>query len=136
MNAAAYADRRRAPLALPLPRNARAAQTARDQRTPLLVSFIGDTPWQAPTVYCDSGVRYDWDFIKGLHVVVAVREGVDSSDALRAIFDHSDVIRIGYPVLIDVDTQEVACIVENNPLRLWQMIRGSDLWQQYFAPST
>lgn len=137
MNAAAYADRRRTAVhTLPKPRNAQAAQLARDRGVPLLVSFIGDTPWAAPTVYADSGKRYAWSFIAGLHVVVVVRAGVDSTDALRSIFDHTDLVETGYPVLIDVDTQEAACVHENNPLKLWQMNRGSELWQQYFAPAT
>lgn len=117
------------------PRNLTAAvERAKRQKVVLCASFVGDTPWpEVPTVYCDSGVQYDWEFVTALplHVIVAVRQGVDANHAIRAIFDRSN-IRRGYPVLVDVDRQEVACIVDGDPYGLWQMKNGTDLWRLYF----
>lgn len=109
-----------------------AAERSRECGEVLVVSFIGDTPWACSTVYCDSGRRYDWDFVRGLSVVVAVRPGVVVADALHQILEATDTIKGGYPVLVDVDAQEVACVVHGRPVGLWQIKRGSALWQQYF----
>lgn len=128
-----YADMRRSPAARPnLPRNMAAADRARERGDALVVSFVGDTPWALPTVYCDSGKRYAWEFARGLHAVVAVRPGVVVLDALRQILDTTDTIGQGYPVLVDLDAQEVACVVHGRPVGLWQIKRGSALWLQYF----
>lgn len=109
-----------------------AAERSRECGEVLVVSFIGDTPWPCSTVYCDSGRRYDWDFVRGLSVVVAVRPGVVVADALHQILEATDTIKGSYPVLVDVDAQEVACVVHGRPVGLWQIKRGSALWQQYF----
>lgn len=144
MNAAAYADRSRAAQHRPLqPRNLRAADTAREHGVPLVVSFIGDTEWSNPTVYCDSGKRYDWSFLEGphtpwgsfagLHTVIVVKPGVETLDALPQIL--ARMAGIDYPVLVDVEHQKVACVIEGPPVQLWQVRRGSVLWQQYFSPA-
>lgn len=136
MNAAAYADRRPAPRKLYPPRNVQAAQRARDQDAALIVSFVGDTDWSNPTVYCDSGVRYDWSFFDGLHAILIVRGGIDARHAMRQILDRSDTIGTGYPVLLDVEAREVAMVVHGKPVNLWPVRRGTPLWQQYFEPQT
>lgn len=134
-----YADHHRQQRATKLraPRNITAAQIARDQAAPLIVSFIGDVRWANPTVYCDSGSRYDWSFVQTLveHTIVVVKAGVDTKDALAKILERSDTIRVGYPVLVDVDQQEVACVIDAFPkVKLWQARRDSPLWHHYFAP--
>lgn len=135
----AYADRSRQRFApkLATPRNLKAADQARVDACPLVVSFVGDVPWSNPTVYCDSGRRYSWDFMKGLHCIVAVGPEVDFKDALQAILERGYTDQYGYPVLVDLKQQEVACIVEASPapkVQLWPVRRGSELWQQYFTP--
>lgn len=135
MNATAYADRSRtATQRAPLPRNLRAAETARERGVPLVISFVGDTEWPNPTVYVDGGKRYDWSFMRGLDTIIAVRPGIDSLDAVRQILAHTDTLK-GLPVVIDVEHQEVACVIEGPPVQLWQVRRGSVLWQQYFSPA-
>lgn len=135
MNATAYADRSRTPTRGPIqPRNMRAADTARERNVPLVVSFVGDTDWPNPTVYVDGGKRYDWSFVKGLDTIIVVRPGIDSLDAVRQILAHTDTLK-GLPVVIDVEHQEVACVIEGPPVQLWQVRRGSVLWQQYFSPA-
>ena len=132
-----YADRHRKDVRKPLlPRNMTAVDRACAEGCPLVVSFVGDVPWSNPTVYCDSGHRYGWDFMRGLHCIVAVRPEVDAKDALQAILERGYTPQYGYPVLVDLKRQEVACIVEASPapkVQLWQTRRGSELWQQYFT---
>lgn len=135
-----YADRRRAaarPTVRP-PRNAPAAQRAREQALSLVVSFVGDTPYPLPTVYCDSATRYDWSLVDGLpaHVIVVVKPGIDARHALAEIVRRSNTIRVGYPVLVDIEAKEVACVIHGSPIDLWQVRSGTELWQQYFEPST
>lgn len=128
-----YADNRRKPARGPLqPRNIAAADRAREHGDSLVVSFVGDTPWRLPTVYCDSGKTYLWECVRGLQVIVAVRPGVAVLDALRELLALVDSATRGYPVLVDVDAREVACVVEGSPVGLWQVKRGTDLWRQYF----
>lgn len=110
-----------------------AAARARERDEPLVVSFVGDVPWANETVYCDSGRRYAWDFMRGLHVIVAVCPGVDVLDALRSILERTDIIGgDSYPLLVDVAAREVACIVDGRPVGLWQIKRETDSWRQYF----
>ena len=136
MNATAYANRSRAAPArtAPQPRNMRAVDHARERDVPLVISFVGDTEWPNPTVYVDGGKRYDWSFVRGLDTIIAVRPGIDSLEAVRQILAHTDTFK-GLPVVIDVEHQEVACVIEGPPVQLWQVRRGSVLWQQYFSPA-
>jgi len=140
-------DRLKARVPAPrIPRNIKAAESARAQKIPLFISFIGDLQryfclewvedrrWSNPMIYCDPGVRYDWSCVRGLCCVLVARPGVDIRDAAVEILGNVDVFREGYPVLIDFDSEEVACIVEGDPFNLWRIKRGSHLWQQYFAP--
>jgi hypothetical protein len=138
LTAAAYANRKRgARKALRQPRNMPAVQRARDQGQPLGVSFIGDIPWAGPCIHVDGGQRYDWSFVAGLHTVLIVKPGIDCRLALREVLEHTDTIRIGYPVLVDVEAKAVANVVHGNgpgQVQLWQWRRESDLWQQFFGP--
>lgn len=136
--AAAYANRRRNVIEAGLhqPRNIAAEKVARERSLPLMASFVGDIDYSNPTVYCSSGERYDWRFTKGLHVVVVVKAGVDLRDALHSILEQTDTIDTGYPVLLDVERQDIACVVEDRPVGLWPIRKGSNLWQQFFSPQT
>lgn len=133
MNAASHYANRAAAKKLFPPRNVQAAQRARERGDALIVSFIGDTDWSSPTVYCDSGVRYDWSFFAGLHAVIVVKASIDARHAMREILERSDVIGVGYPVLLDVEAREAAMVVEGKPINLWQVRRGTGLWQQFFG---
>lgn len=133
-----YANRRRNTRAAIQPRNMAAVPWARDKQLSLVVSFVGDTPWPfLPTIYCDSGGVYGWDFVKTLPcpTIIAVKPGIDAVRAIRAIFERSNLM-IGYPVIADVENEEVACVVDGNPFGLWQVKRGTELWKLYFERDT
>lgn len=137
---ASYADRsRQRPRSkLEAPRNMRAAQQANQQGVPLVVSFVGDSPWQSPVIYCDGGVRYDWSWIPEMvkHTVIVTRPAIDIRHAAAAILGLTDTLLIGYPILVDVESKEVACVIESmHGFLLWQVRRGTELWQQYFEPA-
>ena len=128
-----YADSRRRPARGPsAPRNLAAAQRARERGERLVVSFVGDVPAWGPTVYADAGVRYDWAFLRGLQTAVVVSPGLNVLPALAGILEACDVMK-GYPVLIDIDAQEVACVVEGRPVGLWPMRRSSPWWLDLFG---
>lgn len=132
-----YADRsRRQPTALPKPRNIGAVDRAREQDVPLVISFVGDSHLSNPTVFCDAGKRYDWSFIDGFLTIILFKPGMDLKDALPEILKRTDVIGRGYPVLLDVERKQAACVIEGTPVGFWQMRPDSELCQSYFAPPT
>lgn len=118
---------------LPLPRNAWRIVEARRQgkkpELPVFISYVGDIPSPNPTVYCDSGVRYEWNWLSGLTTYVAVKAGVNATDAFCAAWLH---MRMVCPTLIDYEREQLACIVLVNPLRLWQVRRDSHIWRDHF----
>lgn len=126
------APRRRQFQPLTQPRNMIAVEMARAKGQSLIVSFVGDTAWPNPTVYCDGGKRYDWGFITGLHTIVVARPGVDLCNALSEILARTDTLLDGYPVLVDAELQEAACVV-GPPLGLWQIRPATEQWQKYFS---
>jgi len=130
-----YADRsRQRARPLPQPRNMRAVQLARDQDLPLLVSFVGDTDWADPTVYCDTGARYDWSFVDArLNCWIFTRPGVDIAHTAAALLEQSHWGRHSYPLLIDVQTRALAYVVDKpGGLGLMPVRGGTDLWRQFF----
>ena len=119
---------------LPLPRNAQSILDVRLRGlrpdAPVFVSYVGSLPVPNPTVYADSGQRYDWRFLRGLTVYIAVSAGIDASDAMRGAYAEMDS---DYPTVIDYERQQLACVVMTMPLQLWQVQRHSQLWQEHFA---
>lgn len=119
-----------------LPRNAQAIVTMRAEgwkpEDPVIVSYVGDTGFDNPHVYANSGEEYDWRFLKGLQVSIFVRPNVNAKHAMKALFAEADLMQ-GYPWLVDVELKHAACIIENNPIQLWHLIDGSDIWQEFFA---
>lgn len=119
---------------LPLPRNAQSILDVRLQGlrpdAPVCVSYVGNLPVSNPTVYADSGKRYDWRFLRGLTVYIAVSAGIDASDAMRGARAEMD---IDYPTVIDYERQQLACVIMARPLQLWQVQRHSPLWLEHFA---
>lgn len=113
----------------PLPRNARAL----DQLQPkdyLAISFVGNTPLRMPTVYADSGKRYDLRRAQGAHVFIVVKPGIDAKRVIADVFEVGEL----YPTLVDYETKTVAAIVDKvgGGFKLWPWARGSEPWRAYF----
>ena len=79
----------------------------------VVVSFVGKVPWQLPTVYVDKkneqradGADYDWRFLRGLPVVIAVGPGVAARDDIAAIYGEAML----YPTLVDLRRRRMASI--------------------------
>lgn len=119
-----------------LPRNAASILAARQgglkPAKPVVVSFVGSTPLDGPHVFADSGAVYDWTFLAGLRSIIVTRPGIDSLDAMRGLYRVCDPLREGYPVLIDCEREHLAYVVFDNPIRLWQASRDSELWASVF----
>ena len=114
------------------PRNLKAIEVAREQGEPILVSFMGTAPFSGPAIYCDPGRRYEWGRLAGLLPVVVVDGRTNTADALPALLDLTNTIATGYPLLVDVQSQMVACVVHGSPVSLWQYKRDSTTWRELF----
>lgn len=116
-----------------LPRNANSIAIGRNHgmrpRDPVIVSFAGDTGWPNPHVYADSGAVYDWTFLTALHVFIVVKPGIECQRAIRDIF----AVAALYPTLVDIESQTAASVIDDHPLRLWNMSRGFKHWKEIFC---
>lgn len=118
---------------LPLPRGAAriAEARARHQKPAgaVIVSFVGDTPWDAYHVHCEPGKRYRWDWSELLRLVIVVAPGIDASDAIRGCFwpeNPSDFL-----TLIDIQRQQVSCVIRLLPKPvLWHRKDVSDFFPE------
>jgi hypothetical protein len=117
-----------------LPRNAQSIVDARlnglRPDAPVFVSYVGSLPVSNRVVYAESGKRYDWRFLHGLTVFIAVSSGIDASDAMQGAWNE---MAMDYPTVIDYERQQLACVVMVKPLQLWQVKRNSSIWQEHFA---
>lgn len=95
----------------------------------IVVSFVGKLPWDLPTVYATCTTPYDWRFLVGLPVIIAVKPGVEARDAIEAIYRHAQL----YPTLADVERKQAASILELKPLRFWPFTTRHPVWQDLFA---
>lgn len=126
-----------------LPRNASSIVRGRERGVrpadPVVISFVGDTGWENPHVYADSGEVYDWSFLIGLRVLIVVKPGIECQQTIRDIFAACSVYRdrlgMFYPTLIDIESQTVASIFEVHPLRLFPENRSYQHrhWKEMFS---
>lgn len=111
------------PQPLPMPNNAWEIERVRKQgyrpASTVIVSYLGETEWQGPHVFCESGKRYAWDWSRDLSIVIVLCPGVDATDAIRGCF---------WPMapnlltLIDVERMAVAHVLGLLPKpRLWHL---------------
>lgn len=98
----------------------------------VVVSLVGDVPWPEATVYADPGKRYDWAFLTGLPAAIVVRPGIDAEQTIRDVFDVTLPMRGGYPWLIDIEREQMAAVIENNPIRLWHVRSEGEIWKGWF----
>lgn len=114
---------------LPMPRNAQAIVSARSgglrPARPVAVSFVGDVPWDTPTVYADSGRHYDWSWARDLQAYIVMRPGIDIGPALRGLFDPYAFHYLG---LVDIDKRAVAFVIDIAPPKLWHRADVSDFF--------
>lgn len=87
----------------------------------VVVSFVGDIRAalgmrDCPLVQPESGQRYRWDWLAGLHAVVCVVPGVDAGDVLR--YALGDGWSGMYPTLIDAKANRRAHVTCVAPYRL------------------
>lgn len=125
---------------LPMPGGAWPIAQARRQglkpAEAVIVSYVGETPWQGPHVHCDSGKAYDWAWSEGLSLVIVVANGTDATDAIRGCFWPEHHNRTGFPTLIDIENRRVAYIVRLVPKpALWHLLDTSEHFPaQAFKP--
>lgn len=87
---------------------------------PVIVSFVGVTPWEGQHVFAKPGKAYDWGWTEGLQVAIVTGKGRDPTDAIRGCFWPEHVHKAGYPTLIDVDLEAVSHVVATLPrIQLW-----------------
>lgn len=114
------------------PRNvASLAKYGRDQS--VIVSFVGWTKYDAAHVFVDSGKAYDMSALKGRHVVVAVRPGINMVPVLGSLLavhtpDHP------IPYIIDFDARKMFVAFSANPFEVYRIDEDRELWRDYFAP--
>jgi len=116
----------------PMPRNAAPILEARlgglKPAGTVIVSFVGDTPWDGPTVYCDSGQKYDWAWAEKLEFCVVVNPETDATDALENLFKHQS--SASYLCLIDIQLQQVSYLLSLQPQKLWHRKVVSDFFPE------
>lgn len=125
------------PRTLPPPRNAAALIDYRrqgllsDHDDGVVVSYVGQTPIDAPHVFVDSGRQYDWSALAGLSAYIVVTKGID---ARLAIVDLCRCSELGKaPHLIDFEAKLLAWIVSHDPITLLPQRRGSSSWVNLFS---
>lgn len=110
---------------LPLPVGAEPVEQARlcgrRPEGPVIVSYVGDTPWDAHHVHCESGKRYRWGWSENLELAIVVRPGVDAMDAFRGCYWPADSQHL--TTVIDIEGRKVSHIVQMLPRpRLWHLL--------------
>ncbi len=96
------------------------------------MSLVGPLAWPNPTVYADPATAYDWRFLAGLNAFIVVRPGINARAAICGIYSVLLTSGIGYPMLVDVENQQAACVVSASPITLWQLRRDSSMWKEIF----
>ncbi len=86
---------------------------------PVIVSYVGTTPWDAPHVHCTSGQDYDWEWAWGLELCVVLKPGVNARDAILNCFQRCTLDR--FLTLIDIERKLVSYVVCLMPERVWHL---------------
>jgi hypothetical protein len=114
---------------LPLPDGALPIEQARERgQKPagsVIVSYVGPTPWDAPHVFCESGLRYRWAWSEELPLVIVTAPGIDAGDAIRGCYWPTNPRE--FTTLIDIERRHVAFIVRLLPKPvLWHLTDVSE----------
>lgn len=120
----------------PEPRNVSAIRAAREagklvERDLICVSFVGGIGRPEPTVFVDSGRRYDMRCAALLFALVFVRPGIDARDVIGDL----QLVSLPYVTLIDAERQMVASVVDDSggAWKLWPRLRGGEEWRKFFG---
>jgi hypothetical protein len=118
---------------LPVPAGAAVIERARAQglrpADAVIVSYAGDTPWDAHHVFCESGRRYRWGWSEDLELVIVVAPGIDATDAFRGCFWPANAGC--FTTVIDIERKQVASIVRMLPKPvLWHRADVSDYFPE------
>jgi hypothetical protein len=121
------------PLGLPLAYGAhRVAQARREgmrPADPIIVSYVGPTPWQGVHVLCESGKAYDWAWSEDLTVAIVMAPGIDAMGAIRGCFWPCKAD--AYLTLIDIEKHLVSYVVAMHPKpKLWHLKDVSEYFPQ------
>lgn len=116
---------------LPLPRNAMALDGL-PVGTQVVVSFVGSTGYASPHVYADSGRRYEWGFLMGLHALIVIKPGIEVGDSLDAIFEAASPF-VAYPAVVDAELKRLTFLVGSRPPKSWPVKEHTSLWREYFS---
>jgi hypothetical protein len=119
---------------LPMARNAQAILEARmggmRPAEAVLVSMVGSLAWPNPTVYADSGVRYDWSWAEGMdRICLVVKTGVDASHAMRGLFN---AMLPYYLAVADIEAKQLVFLTDMEGGRPHTM-RFPDYEQEFFT---
>jgi hypothetical protein len=98
----------------------------------VIVSFVGQTEYPHPHVFVEPGTDYDWRGLEGLHLVLAVRPGIDCTYAMKGAYRVNDVFQ-GYPTIVDVERKLLGCLVSDSPLKIWPIRKESEQWRRHFG---
>lgn len=103
-------------MTLPLPRNAGAIVQARmagkRPELPVIVSYVGSLVTPCPVVYADSAKAYDWEFLTGLATAIAVRPGIDATNAMCGLLERMEM---HYPMVFDIERRECFSLIRLQP---------------------
>lgn len=118
---------------LPIPTGAHAIAKARQQGLKpageVIVSYVGHTPWDAHHVFCESGIKYQWEWSKELPLVIVMAQGIDASDAIRGCFWPTNPREL--LTLIDIEREQVSYVIDLIPKpKLWHRKDVSDYFPE------
>lgn len=120
------------PQSKPMPDGAWAIANVRKQgykpANPVIVSYVGESPWIGEHVHCLSGQCYEWSWSIDLPITIVMVPGVDITDALRGCFWP---MAPAYLTLIDVENMRVSFVLDLLPKpKLWHLADVSEYFPQ------
>lgn len=98
---------------------------------PVIVTFVGETPWDGEHVHCESGKSYDWAWSEDLPLMIVMAPGIDISDALRGCFWPTTMSLL---TLVDIENERVSHVLDLIPKpKLWHLADVSEYFPKEFA---
>ncbi len=79
----------------------------------VIVSFVGQTPWDGVHVFPKPGISYDWEWSEHLPITIVLAPGIDAWSAIAGCFWPTDPDR--FLRLIDIERKSVAHVISLIP---------------------